>query len=41
MPEPRVTARSRRDETGNVSTVYHVDGVPVEDTDAVETLLGA
>lgn len=39
MRSRRVTARSRPTSSGDVRTVYHVDGVPVEDTEAVEALL--
>jgi len=35
----RVTARSRRTADGRVETVYRVEGVEVEDTDAVASIL--
>lgn len=38
---PKVTARSRRTADGEASTVYLVDGVAVEDTDAVASVLEA
>jgi hypothetical protein len=41
MRNRRVTAHSRRLPSGEVRTVYHVEGVPVEDVDAVEALLDA
>ena len=40
MRNRRVTARSRRTADGEVRSVYYVGGVPVEDTEAVETILG-
>jgi hypothetical protein len=39
MRSRRVTARSRRTAEGDVRTVYRVEGVEVEDTDAVASLL--
>ena len=39
MRSRRVTARSQRTADGEVRTVYRVEGVPVEDTDAVAALL--
>lgn len=41
MRDRRVTARSRRLPNGEISTVYHVEGVLVEDTAAVAALLDA
>ncbi|GGJ17627.1 hypothetical protein GCM10008995_29290 [Halobellus salinus] len=39
MRDRRVTARVRRTADGDVRTVYSVEGVGVEDTDAVASLL--
>jgi hypothetical protein len=40
MRNRRVTARSRRTADGDVLTVYRVDGVEVEDTDTVASIVG-